>query len=490
LREDDHGLDEIDLPLPRERSAQKHFWWVFIVVAGMASCIFAYGFGRWSWDHDEVASLVELGIVHLREGIGQGSQLERLPKLVPVWYGMQGLLLHYLPINEWGTRLLPVTCGILAVVCAFLLAARHWGLNYAFALALLLNGAQCLVWLAQQNRFYSMALLFFVLTLAAVWSRAPGVKRALLCALLAALTILSHNLFVVVFGLAFVASCLAYAQGHVPKSVLVRFGIAALTGVLLYLLHLRPIMQNWISGDTGGSHPLVSFAAQAGIPTLALAGFGSFTCLHSPEARRRWTWWVVFFGLGLAFVGVSPVVLKAWNPRYAVLFMPPMWVLAAHGMVYIARCLSSRPLMICWYCCVALLLLPKLASHYQDGSRHDFRTAAEVLIRKSHSEQPLLCNYPETLFYYLPEQLRPGVRTWVKEDPIPPTECFIVHASTHWEPLLRYEGRPVELLEEITKRRFDEQSHVIRIYHVGARHQKGVRSFLFSPGLQSRQKGT
>jgi hypothetical protein len=266
----------------------------------------------------------------------------------------------------------------------------------------------------------------------------------------------------------------AHVLGHVPKSVLVRCGITALMSVLVYVLHLRPLMQDWISGDTGGTHPLVSFAAQAGIPTLALAIFGSYACLTSAEDRLAWTWWVLLLGFGLAFMAVSPLLLKAWNPRYGVLFMPPMWVLAAYGMEYIARSLRSKPLMVCWYSCVALLLLPKLASHYQDGSRHDFRTAAQIIMNQSQAEQPLLCNWPETLSYYLPEHLRPYVHDWWSNSQLPATECFIVYASNSSEPILMFKDRSIEIRGEISKRRFDEQSHVIRIYHVGV--QRGVRA--------------
>jgi hypothetical protein len=450
-----------------DSSGQIALWGPLALVLAATIALHFYGLSSWPWDHDEVPSLVELGLVHLPEGTGPASQFIRLPKLVPVWYGVQGLLLNYVPMNEGGTRLLAASCGILAVAFGFIFAARHWGLAYAFALAVLLNGAQCLVWLSQQNRFYTMALLFFVLTVAAIWSRKSGIMMWLVTAVLAGLTVLSHNLFMVVFVLAFAAACGASMLGHVRLSVLVRSGIAAFIGVTLYLFYLRPIMQDWTSGDTGGTHSLVSFAAQAGIPTITLALFGTVACLLSSDIRRGWSWWILLFGFNLAFVGVSSWILKAWNPRYAVLFMPPMWVLAAYGMETIGRRLRSKLLVLCWYGCVALLLLPKLASHYQDGSRHDFRAAAQFLSKMGDSERPLLCNWPETLFYYLPEHLRPCVRTWWTSCPVPAADCYIVYGSNQWEPILRLEDRPVELVEEIARRRFDEQSHVIRIYRVG-----------------------
>jgi len=73
-----------------------------------------------------------------------------------------------------------------------------------------------------------------------------------------------------------------------------------------------------------------------------------------------------------------------WNPRYFLFLLPAVWVLAAHAMEVIARKLGSASVGAAWYACVALLLVPNLASHFQDGSRHDYREAAAVVA--AHAE--------------------------------------------------------------------------------------------------------
>jgi hypothetical protein len=158
--------------------------------------------------------------------------------------------------------------------------------------------------------------------------------------------------------------------------------------------------------------------------------------------------------------------MKAWNPRYGLLFMPPLFVLAALGVDYIACMLPSTPFRIAWFCCVGLLLLPKLASHYQDGSRHDFRTAASVVANNAHEGQSVVSNWPETLQYYLPEQA--GIRVEWLQSILPESDFIAVISSNAWEPVFQPTDRQVRVLAEIRKRRFDEQSHIVRVYQVTA----------------------
>ena len=80
--------------------------------------------------------------------------------------------------------------------------------------------------------------------------------------------------------------------------------------------------------------------------------------------------------------------------------------------------------------------------------------------------QVILSDDAETISYYLPAGLRQrlDVRTRVR---VPPeSEFFLVTRSNAWMPLPRIPGRHLELLEEIYKRRFDEFSHILRVYRV------------------------
>jgi hypothetical protein len=440
---------------------------ILLVVAAVSAFLQFHRLSDWPWDHDEVYALAELGLRESPVDSAPTTQLTRMPRLLPAWAAAQGAFLRVLPHNEWGTRVLPALCGVAGVVLAFLVGWRARGLAFALALVCLLDGSQFLVWMAQYNRFYTFAMLFVVLALTAIWARTFSPLLAVLTAVLTAMAVLSHNLLVVVFGLAFVSASAGFVFGFVPRPVVLRSGIAAGVSALLYVFYLRPIMQGWVSGGTGGTNVLVSFVAQVGIPTLALAGFGTAAALASSEGRQALGWWVLLLAGSLLFIACSPLYLPSWNPRYGILFMAPVWVLAAYAVEFIGRRMPSRALTVAVYGLVALLLLPKLASHYQDGSRHDFRQAAGIVKASARGENTVLCNWPETLEYYLPGSTGLTVHNWEIGRPVPPETCLIVESSNAWLPPVRLSGRSVELLAQVSKRRFDEQSHVISIYRVG-----------------------
>jgi hypothetical protein len=268
---------------------------------------------------------------------------------------------------------------------------------------------------------------------------------------------------VVVFVLAFLAACIAYVAGRVSWSLLLRSGTAAFISAALYLFYLRPIVHGWAS--TGNPTPvLVSFAAHSGIPVLALAMLGAWISVVNRNGGQM-LWWALIFGGSLCFFPIAPV---SWNPRYFLYFMPAMWVVAAHAMELVARGVGHRFTGAAWYGCVVLLLLPNLLSHYQDGSRHDYRQAAAVLASHARQGQAIFSDDAETISYYLPADLRDHlqVRTKVREFPL--SEFFLVARSNAWTPLPRFPHRQSELLAEIYRRRFDQFSHILRVYRVSS----------------------
>ena len=441
---------------------------ILLAVVTLSAFLQFHRLSDWPWDHDEVYALAELGLRQSPVENVPEDQLTRMPRLLPAWAAAQGAFLRVLPHDEWGTRVLPALCGTLGVVVAFLLGWRARGLPFALGLVLLLDGSQFLVWMGQYNRFYTFAMFFFVLALGAIWARSSSPLFAVLVALMTALAVLSHNLLVVLFGLGFLAAAAGFLLGWVPRPVLIRSGIAAAVSTLLYVAYLRPIMQGWVSGNTGGTSVLVSFVAQAGVPTFGLAAFGTVAAVLAPAARKALGWWVLLLGGCFLFMACSPLYLPAWNPRYAFLFMPPVWVMGAYAVEYVSSRMPSRVLAVSVYGVIALVLLPKLASHYQDGSRHDFRQAAAIVKESAAGGEMVFCNWPETLEYYLPSSTGLTVRSWGRAKPYPADAFFIVNSSNAWEPPIRVPGRSVELVAQVHKRRFDEQSHFVSVYRVAA----------------------
>jgi len=144
------------------------------------------------------------------------------------------------------------------------------------------------------------------MTLGVMWMPRGGVAMIVVTGMLAALTVLSHNVTVAVFVLALCAAVPAYVAGRIPWPLLVRCGAAALVSVLLYFLYLRPIVHGWSS--TGNPTPaLVSFAAHAGVPILALASFGCWLSVARRDHMPSMLWWALLFAGTLCFFPLAPI---------------------------------------------------------------------------------------------------------------------------------------------------------------------------------------
>jgi len=444
----------------------RRLWVALALVALVTACLDSYGISKWPMADDEVPSLVEMGLHHVDGDAFSvpAFQIERLPKALPVWYAVQSRAIALLPQNEMGFRIPSLIFAILTSALVFLLAARWRGLWFAAAVAIVLNGSQLFVLLSQIDRFYSMPLLLLTLALAAMCAPRGGALMLVATGLFAVLSVLSHNVTVAVFVLAFLAACPAYVLGRVPLTLPLRSGVAALLSVLLYVFYLRPLVSGWAS--TGNPTPvLVSFAAETGIPVLALALFGCWLALVRRNQEGFMLWWTLMFAGSLCCFQLAPI---SWNPRYFVFFLPPLWILAAYAMEFIARRVGYRTVGAAWYGCVIVLMLPTLLSHYQDGGRHDYRQAAAVLVTYDRQDQPILSDDAETISYYLPADLRQRlhVRTKVKE--FPRSEFFLVCRSNAWMALPEVPHRHMDLLAEIYRRRYDQFSHILRVYRVEA----------------------
>jgi len=441
--------------------------WLGVAVVAMAGFLIqSHGITTWPMADDEVPSLVEMGLSDIgAEAFSvPPEQVGRLPRALPVWYGFQQFTIGQLPADETSYRIPSLIFALLTSVLVFIVAARWRGLWFAIALSILLNLSPPFVLAAQLNRFYAMPLFLASLTLLAMW--VPGARAVMLPAVAAGtiLTVLSHNITIALFGLAFGAGFLAVMAGRAPRHVLERTALALAVSAIVYIGYLRPIVSGWSS--TGNPTPiLVSYAAHLGVPALALALLGAALVLLDGARARAMGWWLVIFA---GSFGVFLVAQFNFNPRYFLFFFTAAWVLGAYAATEVARRLGHGPAGAAWYACVALLLLPSLFSHYQDGSRHDYRQAAAVLTSQARGSQPLLSDDAETIGYYLAPELRRRLVVRTKAREYPAGEFFLVARMNAWMPQPTAPGRRVDVIAEISRRRFDQFSHVLRVYRVAA----------------------
>jgi hypothetical protein len=454
-------------PMRGERWGRR-LWLPLMAVVLVATCLDSYGIAEWPMADDEVPTLVEMGLYQVPGDAFSvpAVQLERLPKALPVWYAFQNAALRLLPHNEFGFRIPSLVCAILVSGLAFIVAARWRGLWYGVALAIIMNLSQPFVFLAQIDRFYSMPLLLLALTMIAMCAAGPGAAMLIATTVLTTLTVLSHNVTIAVFVLAFMAACCAYVVGRAPFYLVARSALAATISVVLYFVFIRPLVTGWNS--TGNPTPvLVSFAAHAGVTSLALAALGIWLAIKRRDTGVPMVWWGLMLVGSLCFFQLTGM---SWNPRYFLFFLPPMWILAAYAMEQVAGRFEHGSSGAVWYGCVGVLLLPSLLSHYQDGSRHDYRRAAEVLTASVRHGQPILSDDAETISYYLPENLRHTLLVRTKVTNFPIDEFFLVARSNAWTALPQIHGRHLELMSEIYHRRFDQFSHILRVYRIAPAH--------------------
>lgn len=448
----------------------RRLWLATALVGLLTVGLGSYGISTWPMADDEVPSLIEMGLRHV-DGTETFysvpfSQIAKISKVMPVWYSTQRWAIELLPASEVSYRLPSLFFGVLVSLFAFVVAARWRGLWFAAAVTVVLLGSQLFLLLIQVDRFYSLPLLLLSITLALVWARGGGVGRSIAVVALTALTVLSHSLTVPVFGLLFGATVVTFAFGRASREVVLRSAVALLTSAAIYLLYLRPLLRGWSS--TGNPTPvLISFAAYAEVPTLALALLGGWLALLRRDDQPSMLAWALMAVGSVALFLLAELGMN-WNPRYFLFYLPAVWLLAAHGMEYVARSLRSKAAAAGWYAAVVVLLLPGIASHFRDGSRHDYRSAAAVLSQTALPGQLILSDDAETISYYLPPELRRHLVVRTKVQEVPATEFFLVCRSNVWTPLPEIPHRRMELLAEISRRRFDEFSHVVRVYRVPA----------------------
>lgn len=439
-------------------------WSYLAVVTVVAAGLQLYGIDKWPMADDEVLSLETMGLLHIDPGFWAfpPDHLGKLPQVTPFWHTIQRAAIAVLPDNIVGYRIPSVICGVLTSALMFLLAARWRGLWFAVALSIVANGNQLFIHVAQVNRFYSMPLLLVTVAFAAMWVPRGGLGMVIATSLAALAAVLSHNVTVAAFGLAFVASVVTYMLGLAPMRTVLRSGAAFVVTGLVYVLYLMPLVRGWHT--TGNPTPvLVSFAAYAGIPTIALALLGGWVILTRRDLREPALWCALVLAGTLCMFVASTF---SWNPRYFVFFLPALWMVAAEAMHFVAQRVNRGTTGAIWYACVALLLLPNLFSHLADGSRHDYQSAAAVVSRQVQSDEQILSDDAETITYYLSDELRRRLRVRTKVVDPPASSFLLVTRANAWAPLPRYGDRRVEVLAEIYARRFDQFSHIVRVYRV------------------------
>ena len=364
--------------------------------------------GAWSFAGDEVASVQEADAL-LDDRAVTDDPITRLPRVTPVGVAVHGSSYRSLGRTEFAARLPAAVVG--ALLCAIAVVGLWSALGgwTATAVGLLLALNPECIFYSQYNRYYSLGLLFAVgsilCALQAVRTNSGSWMVRACC--LAALGLFTHlllaGLFAGLFAVAWLAPSATKKERLRLALVVVWFGIAV---ALVGYFYLLPLVRGWNAGvNWGYSLPraVLGGANQLGVPTALLAALGAVLMLAGKHPLRGF--WAVWAAGWLASLVVLPKFI-AFHPGYSFLFLFGPIVLAGYAVGVIAEKLAEaggKCAAVTWIGVAVLLNAPALASHYADGTRHDFRSAAHYITERRQPNERVAAVSPGNFAFYAPE---------------------------------------------------------------------------------------
>jgi hypothetical protein len=397
--------------------------WASIIIVGLTLLAMALRFYRidaWSLDSDEVFML--------RDSINL-----RLTNPRPLLY----LLNHYvvrpfLPLDEFGIRLLPAICGVLAVPAFYLVTRRLVGTRPALLGAFLLSTSGLLVYYSQFGRYWTLVfLLSSVYPYALYLGLRDGNGRMLVLGLLTGvLAAFAHPVSVLLLGGLGVWIIAVYMKrerlAHLWSQRSVRWGVF-LSAILAVVIAVRfiPMLQGWIlqhdrppPSERGGEFLLHTPGGQ-GVkqmslflayvvnltPQLVLAAAVGIYMLWRGRARPLALLLGCLFFFPIAFITLVSI-RTAVSTFYLIPAIPALFIGAG---VFLDRLIGAdtelRPRWLLSAAVAAMVLAagaPTLISQYRDGRRWDFRGAARWLDERLAPGDVVFSDQPKVVAHYLP----------------------------------------------------------------------------------------
>jgi hypothetical protein len=372
----------------------------------LAGTLRFYKLGEWPFAGDELGTISEEKGLFDGGAISSDSQAYRLPRLIPLSYLIHHISDSLFGCDEFGSRVMMAVFGTLGVGATFLLLDRLIGRAAALACALLVTLWPDHILQSQQTRFYIIAAFFAGLAMLlggfVVQRRSTFSAIAACCAIFAA--ILCHTLLAILWGTTFigiVAGCCAERR-PIPKNVAIVFLVSGFLFAAFGLLYVKPLMSGWNSQETWGYgtlHSVLALLNSVGWPVSLLAVLGVLLLIRERSAQG-WYWVTCALVCG-AVAAILPRML-VFHPGYVFPFASSIFVVAGCAIGTIYDCLKSRGTWIgaAWIGLACLGSLPGVLSHYKDGSRPDFRAAAEFVKEHGRVGDRVAGHYMAWFAYY------------------------------------------------------------------------------------------
>jgi hypothetical protein len=386
--------------------AGRRFWLALVGVLVLATVLRANGLGRWAFASDELGTFNEVALFRNPPNpITHPDQA--VPRVIPLSMTALDAGHRLFGRDELGCRLLVAIFGVAHIAVVVI------GLSYVLPRTIALTAG---LWLAvsvehifycQYHRFYTLAALLVAcatLTAARSVRVGSGWWMAVACAF-AGLAVLAHTIAGAVFGVLILGGVVAAVGGKWRPMIVAGAGAlvagAGLALVILPVIGAKAGLTSW-TGLTS-AHAVLGAVTQVSWPVCLLALPGAIILWRRDRARAAF--WV---GAACVWAGMAvtlPAILP-YHSAYVFPFALPMFVLAASAVAEAAATVrASAGPTAGWLVWVALPLLnlPALASYYQDGNRHDFRTAASYVAERIGPHDRVISNEPDKLAHYHPD---------------------------------------------------------------------------------------
>ena len=436
-----------------------------------------YRLGAWPFFGDELATFREADALVADEP--GDTQTDRLPRMIPLSYLIHRAGYALFGRDEFGSRAVLALLGATQVAFVFLFLHGLVGMPRALATALLLAFWPEHIFQSQMHRFYMIAAWFAGLCmLSGAWAvqRRSVIWTIVACAFALA-TILTHTLQ----GIALVGLFLSFMvaawvrREPLPWTQLMYVIAAGVIALALAAFYLYPLARGWNGGEGWGSNPLHQLMAsiyEIGWPVALLAGLGAVAAVKLADLQG--CYWLTWAELWTAASLILPCVV-VFHSAYAFPLALGVIVLAgcAAGQIYTYLRQQSLVLASAWIALVCALSLPSLLSHYSDGSRHDYRTAACFISNHWRPGDHVAAVAPGALRRYADVcQDAESLKTW---DPLPELKQLPARPGRTWivipsyrpgksEDLRRWLGTNCTQELELRPPRYDYREHVVEVY--------------------------
>jgi dolichyl-phosphate-mannose-protein mannosyltransferase len=394
-----------------------------VILAGLtllAAVLRFYRIGAWGFDSDEV--FMQRDSIDLRFSNPR-----------PLLYFLNHYVVGpFMPLDEFGLRLLPAICGVLAIPAFYAVTRRLVGTRAALFGAFLVATSGLLVYYSQFGRYWTLVfLLSSVYPYALYLGFRDGDRRMLaLGALTGVLAALAHPVSVLLLGGLGLWVIVVYgkrdrlAQLWSQKSV--RWG-ALIAVILAVAIAMRfiPVLRNWVflhdqvpQSERGGEFllhaPGGQGVKQASLllafvqnltPPLVLAGVLGIYLLRQGRNRAVALLLACLFLVPVAFI-LLVQVRTAVSTFYLIPAIPPLFIGAG---VFLDRLVAAdwelRPRWLVAAAVTAMIFAagaPTLISQYRDGRRWDFRGASRWLEERLAPADIVFSDQPHVVAHYLP----------------------------------------------------------------------------------------